>query len=114
MFTFIELYINKFYIVMSFVIKLLLKSLGLVRFFYIFERSRLLTKAAFIWSKIQKNRNIVKYYNLKELFSILVYFNSLNFFIILFYIVFKCHMILQKSFYADLVLKKHFPLLQSM
>ncbi len=35
----------------------------------------MLTKAAFIWSKIQQNSNSVYYYyNLKELFSILIYF----------------------------------------
>ncbi len=34
----------------------------------------MLIKPAFIWSKIQKNCNIVKYYNLKERFSILMYF----------------------------------------
>ncbi len=35
----------------------------------------MLIKPAFIWSKIQKNYNIVKYYyNLKECLSILIYF----------------------------------------
>ncbi len=44
---------------------------------FVFEKSLMFTKVAFIWSiqKYSKNSNIVKYYyNLKELFSIWIYF----------------------------------------
>ncbi len=33
----------------------------------------MLTKAAFIQYKYSKNGNVVKYYNIKELFSVLIF-----------------------------------------
>ncbi len=91
------------------------KSLGLVR---LVKKKKILTKAAFIWQKIQLNRNIAEYYyNLKKQFSVRIYFKiiyscdaKLNF--QHHYSSLQCHMILQKSFiYADLVIKKHLLLL---
>ncbi len=82
------------------------------------KKKKILTKAAFIWQKIQLNRNIAEYYyNLKKQFSVRIYFKiiyscdaKLNF--QHHYSSLQCHMILQKSFlYADLVIKKHLLLL---
>ncbi len=50
---------------------------GIRKIFYVFLNKSLLLiiKAAFIWSKIQKNTDIVKYYyNFKMFFSVLIYF----------------------------------------
>ncbi len=51
---------------------LLFKSVG-----FSFVMFFILLQAPFIWPKIQENSNIVKYYNLKYLISILIYFSNL-------------------------------------
>ncbi len=70
-----------------------------VNFLNVFETS-LLTKAAFIWSKMQKICNILKYYhNLKWLVSILyIFYNVIHCCDDKTVSILRYHMILQKSF----------------
>ncbi len=68
------------------------------------------SSAHFFDQKCSTNSKIMKYYyNLKELFSISIYF-KMSFIAVIkavFYSSLQCHMILQKSFwFADLLLKK--------
>jgi len=90
-------------------------TLGVSKIFLnVFERSPICSPRLHLFDqKYSKNSIIVKYYyNLKQLFSILIYFLKCHLFLAKLnfqhhYSSLQCHMILQKSFpYADLVLKK--------
>ncbi len=66
----------------EFIYTLTFKSLGTERFLLFLKKFFMLIKAAFIWSKIQKKGNILKYYcNLKYQFSILIYFKIIYLFL---------------------------------
>ncbi len=85
-------------------------------FLNVFQEASYALYGIYLIKKYSKNRNIVKYLNLNELFSVIIYFKivfilvlaKLNILASLLFL--QCHMILQKS-YANLGLKKQVLLL---